>query len=120
MASDLHALLKKRGFSIYVDLRLLGRALRDRLPFAAARRRAEYVLIDARRIPLGYDMADFTRRFLTGVRIQDGLGFTRHGPSGQAPRLVDHGADPLPQAVHRRINLSGAARHDRQPMRSEP
>lgn len=113
--SDLRARLKHMGFSIYVDLRRFGEALRERLPWPTARRRAEYVLIDGKRVPISLDAAEFERKYLRDVKVQDGLGFRTHQHSIRA--LHSHAPPggqkvPAPRPAH---GPSTFARQDRQP-----
>lgn len=74
----LHALLRKRGLAVFVDLRAMAHSIRARVPLAVARRKAEYVLIDHARVPLGFDDADFVARHLARVHhARHGMGFSQ-------------------------------------------
>ena len=100
MASDLHAHLRRRRLAVFIDLKVMAKAIRLRTPFAVARRQAEYVLIDARRIPLGFDEARFIERHLGHLHhVRDGLGYTttnilRHPHSAHQPLSVVAGHTP--------------------------
>lgn len=84
MASTLHSILKRRGLKVFLDVRLLARGLKARLPFAAARRHAEYVLIDHHRVPVGYDAVGLARMHLERLsHVREGLGYTK---ASETPR----------------------------------
>ncbi|MCA1819413.1 MAG: hypothetical protein LC620_05075 [Halobacteriales archaeon] len=73
----LHSLIRKRGLAVFVDLRAMAHSVKARVPLAVARRKAEYVLIDHARVPLGFDDADFVERHLSRVHhARHGMGFT--------------------------------------------
>jgi hypothetical protein len=75
-------------------VRALARALRARIPLAAARRHAEYVLIDHQRVPLGFDTRSFVERHLDRIHhARHGLGYTRHP---NARTRVTRDLAPLP------------------------
>ncbi|MEA3202713.1 MAG: hypothetical protein QOI63_379 [Thermoplasmata archaeon] len=81
---ELHALIRRRGLAVFVDLRAMAQSIRARVPLAVARRKAEYVLIDHDRVPLGFDEADFLARHLARVHhARNGMGFT----APHAPRI---------------------------------
>lgn len=96
--SDLHAHLRRRRLAVFVDLKLLAKALRARSPLAMARRQAEYVLIDAQRVPLGFDTTWFLERHLARVQhTRDGFGYTSAAPGRPTPRVPPHApAHPSP------------------------
>ncbi len=90
MASDLHVLLRRRRLHVFVDLKAMTRFVKQRWPLAVARRRAEYVIIDRERVPLGYDEHRFVDAHLARiVDVRNGLGYTR--PQG----LGVHHAPPI-------------------------
>ncbi|MES2153746.1 MAG: hypothetical protein V4510_01265 [bacterium] len=79
MRSTLNALLKRRGLKIFVDSKAFLRGLREHQPFAAARRLAQYVLIDNRRVPVGPDGRDVLAKLERLHHVRDGLGYTHPG-----------------------------------------
>lgn len=89
---DLHPLIRGRGLAIFLDVRAMARSLRARVPLAVARRRAEYVLIDHDRVPLGFDDNDFVARHLARVH------HSRHGMGFSTPHMtrVSRELQPLP------------------------
>ena len=94
MTADLRSTLKNHGLSIYTDVGALAGGMRQRLPFAAARRRAQYVLIDLKRVPLGQGEGSLSPVHLGGIRVLDGLGYTRQDVRGPLTRLQ---APPMAQ-----------------------
>jgi len=91
---DPHAAVKQHRLRIFLDMRELARGLRGHLSFAAARRHAEYVLIDYRRVTL--DAADRVARALSRLaRVQDGMGFSAK------PAALDRNAQHLLPAARR-------------------
>jgi hypothetical protein len=95
MASDLLALLRRRRIHVFVDLKVLTRALRARTPVAVARRQAEYILLDNQRVPLGFDDSRFLDATLARVQaVRNGMAYTRGGVVRPKP------AAPLPQPLH--------------------
>lgn len=113
--TDLRARLKHMGFSIYVDLRRFGEALRARLPWPTARRRAEYVLIDGKQVPISLDAAEFERKYLRDVKVQDGLGFHIRQHSNRAAHASPSAGPRVPAAARSGHGPSSFVRHDRQP-----
>lgn len=90
--ADLHALLRRRRLNVFVDVKALGRALRKRTPLALARRMAEYVLIDNRRVPIGLDEHAFLERELARVHsVRNGLGYSSRATPLQPAPLVSYG-----------------------------
>jgi hypothetical protein len=92
MKRELHSLIRKRGLAIFLDVKAMAASLKARVPLAVARRKAEYVLIDHDRVPLGFDDADFLARHLARVH------YARHGMGFSAPHAprVSHELQPLP------------------------
>ena len=88
----LHSLIRKKGLAIFLDVRAMARSLKARVPVAVARRRAEYVLIDHARVPLGFDDADFLANQLSRVH------YARHGMGFSAPSVprVSRELRPVP------------------------
>ncbi len=90
MPADLHALLRRRKLAVFVDLKVMTRALRARTPVAVARRQAEYVLIDNLRVPLGFDEERFLAHHLAHVHsVRNGLGYSG-GRKARAPATPLH------------------------------
>jgi hypothetical protein len=89
---ELHSLIRKKGLAIFLDVRAMARSIRARVPLAVARRKAEYVLIDHDRVPLGFDDGDFVARHLARVH------HARHGMGFSAPHTprVSRELQPLP------------------------
>lgn len=106
---ELHSLIRRRGLAIFLDVRAMARGLKERVPVAVARRRAEYVLIDHARVPLGFDDGEFLARHLARVHS------TRHGMGFSAPRTARISREVQPQpppTLDVRVRLR---REDRQP-----
>jgi hypothetical protein len=108
----LQSLIRKRGLAVFLDVRAMAHSIRARVPLATARRKAQYVLIDNDRVPLGFDDADFVARHLARVHhARHGMGFSApHAPRIQremlpaplpslevriALRREEHWAEPL-------------------------
>ncbi|HUR61419.1 MAG TPA: hypothetical protein VM286_03525 [Candidatus Thermoplasmatota archaeon] len=76
--AGLHAHIRRAGLAVFVDLRAMAHSVKARVPISTARRKAEYVLIDNARVPLGFDEMAFLANQLSRVHhARNGMGFTR-------------------------------------------
>lgn len=74
----LHAHIRRAGLAVFIDLRAMAHSVKARVPLATARRKAEYVLIDNARVPLGFNDMDFLANQLARVHhARNGMGFTQ-------------------------------------------